>query len=84
MDSDTQARTVAQAYENESLCDRYTVLFKDGYALALSEHPEQTEGFSRWIMIDDYDACSLGHQVAFDELPENIQKYVLDQVNNDI
>jgi hypothetical protein len=84
VDINPNARTVARAYENDDLRDRYTVLFKDGYALALSEHPEQDEEVARWILVDDYDIDKLGKQVSFEYLPENVQKYVLDQVDNDI
>ncbi len=77
-------RQVAAAYENRWLCDRYTVIFKDGYALALSEHPEEPEGFARWILVDEYDIDQLGSQVQFDALPENVKKYVLAQVDNEV
>lgn len=75
---------MAVAYDNEQLCDRYTVILKNGYALALSEHPESSEGFARWILVDEYDADQLGRQVCFESLPENIQSFVLEQMNDDL
>ncbi|QGT99751.1 hypothetical protein SYNTR_1158 [Candidatus Syntrophocurvum alkaliphilum] len=72
---------IAYVYDNENLCDRYTVIFESGDALALSEIPESMDGFSRWIIVDEYDEDQLGEQVAFDSLPENVQQYVGDLKN---
>lgn len=75
-------KEVSRIYDNIKLCDRYTVLFNDGDALALSEHPGDTEGFARWIVVDEYDIDRLGNSIAFDNLPGDVQNFVLDQLRD--
>lgn len=75
-------KEINRIYENPELCDRYTVIFDNGDALALSEHPEDAEGFARWIVVDEYDIDRLGRHISFDTLPTNVQDFVMDQLRD--
>lgn len=75
-------KEVNRVYDNADLCDCYTVMFNDGDALALSEHPGDTEGFARWILIDEYDIDRLGNTIAFDSLPDDVQVFIMDQLRD--
>lgn len=75
-------KEVNRVYDNADLCDRYTVMFNYGDALALSEHPGDTEGFARWILIDEYDIDRLGNTIAFDSLPDDVQVFIMDQLRD--
>lgn len=73
---------LASVFDNIELCDRYTVLFEDGDALALSEHPGSDDGFARWIVVDEYDIGQLGDSITFDRLPGDVQEFVIDQLRD--
>jgi len=53
-------------------------MFNDGDALALSEHPSDTGGFARWIVVDEYDVDRLGRPISFENLPSDVQDFVVD------
>lgn len=75
-------KEISRVFDNINLCDRYTVMFNDGDALALSEHPSDSEGFARWIIVDEYDIDRLGRPIHFDELPSDVQDFVMNQLRD--
>ncbi|HQD90289.1 MAG TPA: hypothetical protein PLP71_04620 [Syntrophomonadaceae bacterium] len=75
-------KEISCVYDNINLCDRYTVLFNDGDALALSEHPSDAEGFARWIVVDEYDIDRLGQPIGFEELPSDVQDFVFNELRD--
>lgn len=72
-------RTIACVYDNPDLCDRYTVIYNTGEAMALSERPGQDQGFARWILVDNYDEDKLGQSIDFSSLPRSVQEYALQE-----
>lgn len=75
-------KSISNVYDNDKLCDRYTVMFKDGDALAMSEHPGDPEGFVRWIVVDEYDIGQLGQAIAFETLPQDVKDYIVEQLRD--
>lgn len=75
-------KEISCVYDNIDLCDRYTIVFNDGDALALSEHPGDAEGFARWIVVDEYDSDRLGRPISFDTLPPDVQDFVFDHLRD--
>lgn len=75
-------KEMSGVYDNLQLCDRYTILFQGGDALALSEHPGSPEGFARWIIVDEYDISQLGQAISFDRLPEDVKDYIKEQLRD--
>lgn len=75
-------KEISHVYDNINVCDRYTVVFNDGDALALSEHPGEPEGFARWIVVDEYDIDRLGKTITFNNLPSDVQDFVINQLRD--
>lgn len=69
---------------NGETCDRYTAYFKDGYMLMMSENPQSPRGV---CMSDDWKQEYIdgddGKDIEFKDLPERVQKAIVDFMNEE-
>jgi hypothetical protein len=67
---------IIKVYDNSGrTADRYTVLFRDGSFLNLSENPGHPQGVSVWG-VGGKPGTHWGEEIAFDDLPFDVQKHV--------
>jgi len=58
--------------------DRYTAYFEDGYMLSMSDNPQSPQGvYMSDCWKQDYIDNDEGKEVEFDELPERVQKAIV-------
>jgi hypothetical protein len=55
--------------------DRYTIVYKDGDMLGLSEKPEHPQGFSQFTSGDE--GPHLGKKIKWENLPEHLKKHII-------
>ncbi len=75
--------SIVQVYDNGGeTSDRYTIGFKDGSCLALSDDCDHPEGDSELCSYYIGSEC-LGKEISFSELPLNVQRHVRKKLNQD-
>jgi len=72
---------VKAIYDNGGkTADRYTIVFSDRSALALSDNPEHPQGVSQIEPGPVKLGKHLGKSILFKDLPKNVQKHVKEKM----
>lgn len=81
MDNTTVMNSIIKITDNNEFFDRYTVYFKDGYMLTMSENPKSPQGvclsdtWKKEYMDKD------NQEIEFDELFSRVQEAIVDFIN---
>lgn len=70
---------IQKIYDNQGKTwDRYSILTSPTECLGLSDNCDSPSGFSQWSLCEDGE--HLGKLITFSELPENVQKHLVDRL----